>query len=175
MLRHWSAGQDTPAHINSDVCISDRELIYCNGGSGTIVMIDLETLRVVPDHRRAAGRCDAAARRPRRPRAPSIDALTRGSLAHEQPPLHRALRVARGTLVDSVYACQISADQSLLFTANRGLNTITVYDYPENTVRLRVTMPELQEFDTGLPLGDPPRLPPQHSAQPTPAAPIERT
>ena len=41
--RHWSAGQDTPAHINSDVCISDRELIYCNGGSGTIVLIDLES------------------------------------------------------------------------------------------------------------------------------------
>ena len=41
-----------------------------------------------------------------------------------------ALRVSRGSLLDSVYACQLSADQSLLFTANRGLNSITVYDYP---------------------------------------------
>jgi hypothetical protein len=32
--RHWAAGRDVPAHINSDICVSDRELIFCNGGSG---------------------------------------------------------------------------------------------------------------------------------------------
>jgi hypothetical protein len=45
-----------------------------------------------------------------------------------------------------VYACQLSEDQTLLFTANRGLNHITVYDYPANEIRLRVPMPELHEF-----------------------------
>jgi hypothetical protein len=39
------------------------------------------------------------------------------------------------------YACQASEDQTLLFTANRELNHITVYDYPANEIRLRVPMP----------------------------------
>jgi hypothetical protein len=56
-----------------------------------------------------------------------------------------------------VYACQISPDQSLLFTANRGLNHITIYDYPLNRMRLRVEMPELHEF-VDLPKSADPRL-----------------
>src|SRR5262245_41741318 len=41
--RHWACSRDTPAHINSDVTISDSELIFCNGASQTIVFIDLGT------------------------------------------------------------------------------------------------------------------------------------
>ena len=37
-----------------------------------------------------------------------------------------ALRVSRFSLLDSVYGCQLSRDQSLLFTANRGLNQISI-------------------------------------------------
>jgi hypothetical protein len=81
--------------------------------------------------------------------------------------------VTRGVLLDSVYACQISADHSLLFTANRGLNTITVYDYPANTVRLRVKMPELQEFDGGLRWWSDPRLGFHHSTLLSPRPPKE--
>ena len=44
VLRHWSAGREVPAHINSDVCISDSELIFCTGGSQTVVLIDLATM-----------------------------------------------------------------------------------------------------------------------------------
>ena len=54
--------------------------------------------------------------------------------------------MSRFTLLDSVYACQLSQDQSLLFTANRGLNHITVYDYPSNELRTRVKMPDLQNY-----------------------------
>ena len=78
VLRHWSSGQDTPAHINSDV-VSDRELIYCNGGSGTIVMIDLETMadfRII-DERPDADRQLRAYRQAGRS---VLDSLTRGSL-----------------------------------------------------------------------------------------------
>jgi hypothetical protein len=43
-----------------------------------------------------------------------------------------------------------------LFTANRGLNHITIYDYPSNRIRLRVPMPDIQEFVPSLsPLADP--------------------
>ena len=119
VLRHWSAGQDTPAHINSDVCISDRELIYCNGASGTIVMIDLASFtsyRILDERPDLATQLRAG----RQAARTVVDTLTRGSIFTNGHHHLRALRVARGTLVDSVYACQLSADQSLLFTANRG-------------------------------------------------------
>jgi len=63
-----------------------------------------------------------------------------------------------------VYACQLSSDQSLLFTANRGLNSITVYNYPENTPRITVRMPDLQEFDKNLSWWGDPRLGFHHGA-----------
>jgi hypothetical protein len=85
------------------------------------------------------------------------DAFTRGSPIASSRHFLGALRVSRGTLLDSVYACRPSADQSLLFTANRGFNTITVYDYQANTVRLRVRIPESQEYVEGLPWGADPR------------------
>lgn len=101
VLRHWTAPRETPAHINSDVCVSNRELI----------------------------------------------------------------------LLDSVYACQLSADQTLLFTANRGLNTITVHDYPSNTVRQRVHMPELRQYVDGLSWRHDPRLGFHHSTLVSPREP----
>ncbi|MFJ9442386.1 hypothetical protein ACIRRH_10995 [Kitasatospora sp. NPDC101235] len=162
ILRHWACGQSVPAHINSDVCVSDRELIYCNGGSGTIVMIDLAdfaSYRVIDERP-----CLAAQLRSARQAARQVtDAFTRGSPGPSSKHFVGALRVTRGTLIDGIYACQLSADQSLLFTANRGLNTITVYDYPANTVRLRVEMPELRTHLPELPVWTDPRLGFHHS------------
>ncbi|WP_198540000.1 hypothetical protein [Streptomyces sp. CT34] len=177
ILRHWACGQNVPAHINSDVCISDRELIYCNGGSGTIVMIDLAdftSYRVIDERPRLSTQMRSARQAARQ----VTDAFTRGSLIPSSRHFVGALRVTRGTLIDSVYACQLSADQKLLFTANRGLNTITVYDYPANAVRLRVEMPELRAYLPDLPVWTDPRLGFHHSTllSPVPApagAPLE--
>ncbi|HSV80063.1 MAG TPA: hypothetical protein VLK85_12805 [Ramlibacter sp.] len=162
VLRHWSTGQDTPAHINSDVCISDRELIYCNGASGTVVMIDLENFasyRILDVRPGLFARLRAG----RQALRTLADALTRGPILSGGHHHMRALRVARGCLVDSVYACQLSADQSLLFTANRGLNMIKVYNYPDLTERLSVRMPELQKFDRSVSWWGDPRLGFHHS------------
>ncbi|MFF5716784.1 hypothetical protein [Streptomyces buecherae] len=171
VLRHWTGGQSVPAHINSDVCISDRELIYCNGGSGTIIMIDLDdfaSYRVIDERPRLPAQVRTARQAVRQ----VADAFTRGSPVPSSKHFVGALRVSRGTLIDSVYACQLSADQSLLFTANRGLNTITVYDYPANTVRLRASMPELREYLPDLPVWADPRLGFHHSVllSPVPTA-----
>jgi hypothetical protein len=68
------------------------------------------------------------------------------------------MRVSRFTMLDSVYATQLSEDQSLLFTANRGLNHITVYDYPSNQLRLRVQMPPLHDYVPALSSIEDPRL-----------------
>ncbi len=145
VVRHWAASRETPAHINSDLTISDRELIFCNGASQTIVMIDLDdfsTFRIVderPDLR-------TALRNSRQMATQVVDTLARANVFTNSRHFVGALRVSRFTLMDSVHACQLSADQSLLFTANRGLNHITVYDYPSAEVRLRVKLPDLQHF-----------------------------
>ena len=149
VLRHWSAGQDTPAHINSDVCISDKELIFCNGASATIVMIDLETFTSYRMIDERPGFIDQL-RCTRQSFRTAIDTMARGSIFTNGNYHLRAFRTARGTLLDSVYGCQLSADQSLLFTANRGLNCITIYNYPDNDVRIRVKMPELREVDESV-------------------------
>ncbi len=153
--RHWTSSRETPAHINSDVTISDREVIFCNGASQSIVFIDLEHLI---DARMIDERPDFVARlRASRQIGTQVyDAFTRGSLFTSNRHFFAAMRVSRFTLLDSVYATQLSDDQSLLFTANRGLNHITVYDYPANTLRLRVEMPPLQDYVPSLsPLADP--------------------
>jgi hypothetical protein len=149
VVRHWSAGRDIPAHINSDLTISDQELIFCNGGSQTIVMISLEdfaSYRVIDERpdlpEQFANRRQIATQ--------MYDVLARGGLFTQTHHLLGAMRVSRFAFVDSVHACKLSPDQTLLFTANRGLNHITIYDYPANTIRLRVRMPDIQEY---LPIG----------------------
>lgn len=154
VLRHWSAGRDIPAHINSDLTLSDGELIFCNGASQTIVMIERESFarwRMIDERPGLEALADNKAAFA----AQLADALTRGNIVAESRHFLAALRISRYAVLDSVYACQLSADQSLLFTANRGLNHITVYDYPSNRERLRVRMPPLQEFVALSPRGDP--------------------
>ena len=161
VTRHWATSRETPAHINSDVTISDRELIFCNGGSQTIIFIDLESFakfRIIderPD-------LEASLQCPRQMMTQVYDSLVRGGLFTSTRHLMGALRISRFVLLDSIYACQLSRDESLLFTANRGLNHITVYDYPSNQIRLRVKLPDLHEFVKLPPMADP-RLGLHHS------------
>jgi hypothetical protein len=153
--RHWATGRETPAHINSDIALSESELIFCNGGSQSILFLELEDLaryRMIDERPDAA----ALASRPREVVTQAYDVLARGNLFGNSQHLLGALRVSRFSLLDSVYACQLSADQRLLFTANRGLNHITIYDYPSNAMRLRAPMPDIQTFVPQLsPLADP--------------------
>ncbi len=155
VVRHWACGRETPAHINSDMTLSDSELIFCNGGSQTIVCVDLESFarfRIIDERPDLA----TAMEHPREMAVQVYDAFARGNFFTNSRHFLGALRVSRFTLLDSIYACQLSKNQKLLFTANRGLNHVTVYDYPEATIRLRVRMPELHEYVPGLsPLADP--------------------
>ena len=145
VTRHWAAGREIPAHINSDMTLSSSELIFCNGASQSIVCIDLETFskfRLIderPD-------LQTALAHPREMATQVFDVLARGNMFTNTRHLLGALRVSRFTLLDSVYACQLSSDQRYLFTANRGLNHITIYNYPAADIRLRVAMPPLQDY-----------------------------
>jgi len=162
VLRHWSAGREVPAHINSDVTLSDSELIFCNGGSQSIICIDRKTFaqyRII-DERPDIG---TALERPREMATQVYDSLARGNFFSNTRHFLGALRVSRFTLLDSIYGCQLSGDQQLLFTANRGLNHITVYDYPSATIRLRIRMPEIQEYQPNISRLADPRLGFHHS------------
>lgn len=162
VLRHWAGGREIPAHINSDMTLSDTELIFCNGGSQTIVCIDLETFasfRIIDEKPDLA----TQAERPREVATQVYDVLARGNMFTNSRHILGALRVSRFSLLDSVYAAQLSADQSLLFTANRGLNHITIYDYPAGTVRQRIDMPPLQDYQPFIPPNADSRLGFHHS------------
>jgi hypothetical protein len=152
--RHWSCGRETPAHINSDVIASRSELIFCNGGSQTVVCVELGGFAA---HRVLDERPDllAHARRPREVATQVFDAFARGGAFTSMRHFLGALRVSRFSLLDSVYACQLARDESLLFTANRGLNHVTIYDWPSARLRLRVPMPQVQEFAPVGRLADP--------------------
>ena len=157
VLRHWACSRETPAHINSDITISDRELIFCNGGSQSIVCVDLETFanfRVIDERPNLL----TSMQHPREIATQVYDSFARGNFFTNSRHFLGALRVSRFILMDSVYGCQLSKDQSLLFTANRGLNHITIYDYPSASIRLRVKMPELHGFVPSLPRIADPRL-----------------
>ncbi len=162
VTRHWAVGREVPAHINSDVTLSDNELIFCNGGSGSIIAVELENFtrfRIIDE------RADFAAHleRPREVVNQLYEAFSRGTVFTNSRHFLGALKVSRFSILDSVYACQISADKRLLFTANRGLNFITIYDYPAGTVRLRAPMPELQTYFPWLSPAADPRLGFHHS------------
>lgn len=162
--RHWVAGRDIPAHINSDIVLSDSEVIFCNGGSQTVIGVSLETLaewRIIVDEKPALGE---QLKLPREVAGSVTGALARGNIVAGSRHFVDALKVSRGTLIDSVYGCQLSADQSLMFTANRGLNCISVYDYPSGALRLQAPMPEIQSYFPWMEPSADPRLGFHHAA-----------
>ncbi len=162
IARHWTGDPSLPIHINSDVTISDTELIFCTGGSHTVVMLDLQTftrIRVIDEH---PGALDSLGWS-RESLTTVTSALARGNPWIDWHLYLSSLQVSRGSLIDGIYACQLSADQTLLFTANRGQNHITVYDYPTLALRTRVHMPELSEIDTRVGRWSDPRLGFHHS------------
>lgn len=172
VLRHWVADRDVPAHINSDITISTTELIFCTGGSHTVVLVDLESMaahRIIDEHPGAK----ESFSRPRESANTVMEALLRGNVFTDSHLHGEALRISRGSLIDGIYACQLSADQTLLFTANRGQNHISIYDYPSLHLRHRITMPELQEFDSTLAPWADPRLGFHHSHLVSPGAPAD--
>ena len=93
----------------------------------------------------------------------AYDILARGNVVTNSRHVFGALRVSRFSFLDSLYATQLSADQSLLFTANRGLNHITIYDYPAGRIQFRVEMPPIQDYFSFIPAAADRRLGFHHS------------
>lgn len=162
--RHWVAGRDIPAHINSDVVLSDTEVVFCNGASQTVIgvsLADMASWRIIVDEKPTRAE---QIQHPREIAGTVTGALARGNVMTNSRHFIGALKVSRGTLLDSIYGCQISADQTLMFTANRGLNRISVYDYPSGTLRLHAPMPDIQTYFPWMDASADPRLGFHHAA-----------
>ena len=163
VVRHWVAGRDIPAHINSDIAISDDELLFFTGGSQTVIGIslrDFASWRIVVDERPGLEQL----RHPREIASTVVGSLARGSAFTHSQHFVSALVISRGTLLDSIYGCALSPDQKYLFTANRGLNRISVYNYPSGTLRLVADMPPIQDYFPWMPASADPRLGFHHAA-----------
>ena len=69
--------------------------------------------------------------RPREVFGQVYDTFSRGNVFTNSRHFFGALRVSWFSFsLDSIYACQLTFDEKYLFTANRGLNHITIYSYP---------------------------------------------
>lgn len=155
--RHWTAHRTFPAHLSSDVTISDRELIFCAPASHAIVLIELASMaktRII-DHLPGAL---SIAKSFRQVASDVYESLTRGSVFTQPNQAFAAVEISRFTFLDGTYATQLSKDQSLLFTAHRGLNQIVVYDYPSTKKRVTINLPELKAFFPILSRWSDPRL-----------------
>ena len=175
VIRHWSAGREVPAHINSDVCISDTELIFCTGGSQTSCCSTSSrspSYRLIDEHPTALNRRDTGEQPRRR-------CSTRSPAAHLSPTADTtstrcgspAARCSTGLRVPALRRPDAAVHRQPRAEPHHGLRL------PVDEVRLRVPMPDLQEFDTSLAPWADPRLGFHHCylVSPTPAAPIERT
>lgn len=145
VTRHWSGSRELPAHLNSDVAVSDSELIFCASGSHAIVLIDLNNFsdyRILEQKPGGLSLLTCG----RQVLNDIYEGLARGSFFSANHHVLSIIRISRFTCLDGIYATQLSRDQKLLFTANRGQNRIVIYDYPSLKERLNVKMPDFQRF-----------------------------
>jgi hypothetical protein len=143
--------------------LSRGELLFCNGASQTVIGVsraDMASWRIVVDEKPTRSE---QLNHPREILSTVTGALARGNIVTNSRHFAGALMVSRGTLLDSIYGCQLSADETLLFTANRGLNRISVYDYPSGRLRLAVPLPPLQDYFPWMEASADPRLGLHHS------------
>ncbi len=157
VLRHWSVSSDTPAHLNSDITVAQNELIFGAAGSHTLVGVDLAGFakyRII-DERPSFGEQLGAVRQIIKT---SYEVFQRGSGFSNSQHIFAALRMSRFSVVDGSYATQVSKDGKLVFSAQRGLNQITVYDYPSFAIRKKVKVPSLRTFVSSKRIFSDPRL-----------------
>jgi hypothetical protein len=162
VARHWVASREIPCHLNSDIVISDTELIWSNAASHTVMLLDLEsfsTYRLIDERPNLY----ELARGVRSIATQVYDSLSRGSWYTSNHHLLTALKISRFSALDSIYGAALSADQTVLFTANRGLNRITIYDYPSTAIRDRIRMPSIQSVEPKRKWHADPRLGFHHS------------
>jgi hypothetical protein len=145
VARHVSIPKDFPAHLTSDVVVSEREVIYNNPASSAISAVSLEDFRGVRtlDERvgffRALGHWRSAW-------SNLLEAMSRVNIPTHTHDFVKALRISRFCLLDGGYGLQLSPNGRFLISAHRGLNQVLVYRWPEGTLARRLSFPPARRF-----------------------------
>lgn len=143
--RHLSIPKDFPAHLTSDVVVTEREVIYNNPASSAISAVSQEEFRSVRvlDERvgflRALGHWRSAW-------SNLLEAMSRVNIPTHTHDFVKALRISRFCLLDGGYGLQLSPDGRFLISAHRGLNQVLVYRWPEGKLHKRLSFPPARRF-----------------------------
>ena len=128
ITRTWSSAAEFPAHLNSDIEISQDEILYiASGGSHAVVEIPLERFaesRVLPCIPRWTTRAFSV----RDKLHTLLGAVSRKATAGATHYMIQTLEVTGNRILDGIYATRVSPDGKYIITGNRGYNTIAVYD-----------------------------------------------
>jgi hypothetical protein len=170
VTRHLSIPKDLPAHLTSDVVVTDRQVIYNNPASSVISVAELETFRGVRYIDERVGLLRSLLHW-RSAWSNLLEAMSRVNIPTHTHDFFKALRVARWSLLDGSYGLQLSPDGRFLLSAHRGLNQVIVYRWPEAIVARRLRFPPARKFfPRWLGILDDTRLGFHHSALSTESA-----
>lgn len=125
--RIWSCGPEYPIHLNSDIGVTEDNLLYvASGGSHTVVEINLDNFtdsRVLPCVPPWWLRILTVRQQVRN----FLGAFSRRRLVDTHFIL-QTLQVTGWRYMDGIYAARVSPQGKYLITASRGYNVLSVYD-----------------------------------------------
>jgi hypothetical protein len=164
VARHVSIPKDFPAHLTSDVVVTEQEVIYNNPASSAISAVSLDDFRAVRTLDERVG-FFRALRHWRSAWSNLLEAMSRVNIPTHTHDFVKALRISRFCLLDGGYGLQLSPDGRFLISAHRGLNQVLVYRWPEGRLVRRLSFPPARDFfPRRLGLLDDTRLGFHHSA-----------
>lgn len=128
ILRHWSCGAEFPAHLNSDVEVTeDNQLYIASGGNHGVLSIDLGTFdsaRFTPVMPPALERVLQLPKLAKN----VLGAFSRKAFPNSSHYVLQTLQVTGGRVADGVYGTRASPGGKYLVVGHRGYNYLAVLD-----------------------------------------------
>jgi DNA-binding beta-propeller fold protein YncE len=128
ITRTWSSAAEFPGHLNSDVEISDDNIMYvASGGSHGVLEIPLDRfaefrfLECIPRWTTRLFSLNDQMHT-------LLGAMSRKASVTSTHYMLQTLQITGWRILDGIYATRVSPDGKYIITGNRGYNTIAVYD-----------------------------------------------
>jgi hypothetical protein len=128
ITRTWSSAAEFPGHLNSDVDITDDNIMYvASGGSHGVLEIPLDRfsefrfLECTPNFFTRLFSVNDQINT-------LTGAMARKATATSTHYMLQTLMITGWRILDGIYATRISPDGKYIITGNRGYNVIAVYD-----------------------------------------------
>ncbi|MGB7622523.1 MAG: hypothetical protein WBN92_09260 [Terriglobia bacterium] len=128
VTRSWSCGAEFPIHLNSDVGVTEDNVLYvASGGSHTVVEIPLETF----DESRVLSCVPSWWVRMlivRQRLKNLLGSFSRKPTLISTHYILQTLQVTGWRIMDGIYAARVSPGGRYMITGNRGYNVVSVYE-----------------------------------------------